>query len=83
MKTNDDFKRVFDTDCSFSHPVDDSYTMNAFHFHNVFEIYFACTGGLTYLSKTGFTRSKRTTCSSSTTRTFTGSASRRRHATSD
>jgi len=48
MKTNDDFKRVFDTDCSFSHPVDDSYIMNAFHFHNVFEIYFACTGGLTY-----------------------------------
>ncbi|MDW7656387.1 MAG: AraC family transcriptional regulator [Bacillota bacterium] len=48
MKTTDDFKRVFDTDCSFSHPVDDSYTMNAFHFHNVFEIYFAHTGGLTY-----------------------------------
>lgn len=48
MKTTDDFKRVFDTDCAFSHHVDDSYAMNAFHFHNVFEIYMAHTGGLTY-----------------------------------
>jgi AraC-like DNA-binding protein len=48
MKTDKDFKKIFDTDFSLSHHIDDSYSMDTFHFHNVFEIYFACTGGLKY-----------------------------------
>jgi AraC-like DNA-binding protein len=45
---NNDFKKVLDTDFSISHRVDDSFSMNTFHFHSVFEIYFAQTGGLKY-----------------------------------
>lgn len=48
MKTDNNFKKIFDTDFSLSYHVDDSYSMETYHFHNVFEIYFACTGGLKY-----------------------------------
>ncbi len=48
MKNNNEFKKVFDTDFSISHHIDDCFVMNTFHFHNVFEIYFAQTDGLKY-----------------------------------
>jgi AraC-like DNA-binding protein len=48
MKLSNDFKQVFDIDFSVSHPIDVSYKMDSLHFHNVFEIYLAQTGGLKY-----------------------------------
>ncbi|HOJ11847.1 MAG TPA: AraC family transcriptional regulator [Clostridiales bacterium] len=49
MTNKDDrFEKILDTDFSAVHHIDDSYAMNIFHFHNVFEIYFAQTGGLKY-----------------------------------
>lgn len=46
MKNQNHSMSIMSTDFSASHQIDDSYTMNALHFHNVFEIYFAQTGGL-------------------------------------
>ena len=43
-----DFKKILDTDIYCSHQTDDSYTMNKFHFHDVFEIYLAVTSGLNF-----------------------------------
>ncbi|HHY25043.1 MAG TPA: AraC family transcriptional regulator [Clostridiaceae bacterium] len=48
MEKHNDFKKIPDTDFATLHHIDDSYTMDTLHFHNVFEIYFAYTGGLKY-----------------------------------
>lgn len=37
---------IMNTNFSATHQIDDSYVMNTLHFHNVFEIYLARTGGL-------------------------------------
>lgn len=42
------FRTVLDTDFSVFHDIDNSYTMDVLHFHDVFEIYFARMGGLKY-----------------------------------
>ncbi len=48
MNHNNSFQKVWDTDFSLSCQTDSAYIMDAFHFHNVFEIYFAQTSGLRY-----------------------------------
>jgi len=46
MKKQNHIMSIMSTDFSATHQIDESYTMNSLHFHNVFEIYFAQTGGL-------------------------------------
>ncbi len=48
MKIMTGTSQVFDSDLTLSHKIDDTYTMNSLHFHDVFEIYFARTDGLEY-----------------------------------
>ncbi|MEN6315765.1 MAG: AraC family transcriptional regulator [Clostridiaceae bacterium] len=46
MKKQNHIMSIMNTDFSATHQIDDSYVMNALHFHNTFEIYLAQTGGL-------------------------------------
>lgn len=48
MKNEAEFEKILDTDYSIAYCIDDSYTMDKLHFHNVYEIYFAQTGGLRF-----------------------------------
>jgi AraC-like DNA-binding protein len=48
MSRDSELEKVLDTDFLVSHQTDNSYTMNKLHFHDVFEIYYAGTGGLKY-----------------------------------